>query len=143
MTAVRTPTDFPLVDNVERGAEIRRRREALGIRSVREFERLSGARRGKISAAEHGRASAATYRELELWLTLQEAGGSAPVVGPVSMRPIGDPSAKLLEVEVEGPGGFRMIVRAPVDNPEALAAAVRELLPDRMSNAPDDNAPEG
>lgn len=122
--------------SVERGRSLRERREALKIHSVREMERLSGIPRGTISAAEHGGASEGTYQRIELWLSSQESGEDAPVV-----RPIGDPEERLMEVEVRGRGGFRIIVRGSVDNPEALADMAERLMKRGMST-PGNDEPE-
>ena len=51
-------------ERIERGAEIRRRREALGL-SVRAFAKVSGKSREAIGTAEAGTASLSTYVALE------------------------------------------------------------------------------
>ncbi len=54
--------------NTQRGHQIRRRRQAHGIKSVLQFADKSGVSRDAITAAEAGTASAATYERLEAWL---------------------------------------------------------------------------
>lgn len=52
-----------------RGHAIKRRRLALGIKSLRDFADKSGVDRAAITKAEDGNGSEGTYDRLEAWLT--------------------------------------------------------------------------
>lgn len=65
-----------MVTAPERGAEIERRRRALGIRSQRALGQATGLDRGTIKRAEDGTASAETYAVLDQWFTGQEPEGT-------------------------------------------------------------------
>lgn len=53
---------------VARGAEIKRRRLALGIKSPNDLAKRSGVYRDTVQAAENGKASVGTYERLEAFL---------------------------------------------------------------------------
>jgi transcriptional regulator with XRE-family HTH domain len=106
-----------------RGEAIRRRRMALGIRSVRELSARTGVNRGAVSGAEHGEASKGTYERLESWLTEQEENDGRAIV-----RPVGDPDEGVLEVTIAGNFGVSAVLRGPVSNPDALMQMVDRLV---------------
>ena len=108
-----------------RGAELRRRRLAAGIKSVRELQQRSGISREAITSAEAGTASAATYERLDAWLSRQEQSVATL------------PSSALIEFEVQNDEGIRIVVRGPLSDAEMLersvARIVRDLRHDRMT----------
>lgn len=130
---------MPPVDDTERGQAIRRRRMALGIRSVSELAVRSGVSRSATSAAEHGRGARGTYERLEAWLSERERenGHEEPAV----VRPLGE--GGFTEVTLFK-GAVRAVVKAPVDNPEALREAIANVLaaiPDEDGEDPE-SSPE-
>lgn len=104
------------VGNEERGQSIRRRRMALGIRSVREMAIRSGVSRGAASAAEHGEGSAGTYERLESWLASQEGGTTDSV------------SLEQIEFTVEGDFGVKVTVKGPITDRSALEDSVTKII---------------
>lgn len=101
---------FVTDDRQRRGAAILRRRTALGVFSVTDFARRTGKNRDTISAAESGRASDATYAELETWLDSQEGNGRA-----------------LVEFEALG-AGWRVVLRGPIEEADSLREQVVRLI---------------
>lgn len=91
-----------------RGHAINRRRNILGIKSLREFSERTGVDRAAISRAEQGQGTRQTYERLEGWLArveeetghdveLDESGGSDDLV---TFHMSGDFG---VEVTVKGP----------------------------------------
>lgn len=109
-----------VVDQEARGQNIRQRRLALGIKSVREFEKASKVSREAITAAESGAASQATYERLEAWLTRfeEEAGVEAPE---------GEGSG-LVTFRLSGNFGVEVTVQGPIENVAELEEAVERLI---------------
>ena len=101
----------------ERGEALRRRRLALGIKSVRELHERSTVSREAITAAEAGAASAATFERLEVFLDSSE---------PETGGRVGEPSQ--IEFTVEGDLGVRIVVRGPVTDAETLERSVARLV---------------
>lgn len=112
------------------GSLARARRERLGA-SQGELAEQAGVNRDTVSAVEHGTASAKSRRLVTDTLTKMEQEAGLPAYGePLVERvtPL-DSAAGLLRVEVPGlHGGQAIVVEGPVDNPEALAAAVDALM---------------
>lgn len=112
-TAVSASVD----ENLSRGGRIAQRRQALGIRSVREFSSRAGVSREAVKAAEQDSASPGTYRKLEAWLSEQEGPGAEPAVGDQ------------IEFDVTGPRTeWHLIVRGPAEIADSLRRQVVELL---------------
>lgn len=99
-----------------RGEALRRRRLALGIKSVRELQHRSGISREAITSAEAGTASAATYERLDAWFTRLEAQGAA------------DPRTAQVEFEVQSDEGVRVVVRGPISDAEELERSVERII---------------
>lgn len=106
------------VTNETRGQELKARRLALGIKSVREFAEASGIDRGALSKAEAGQASPATYDRAEAWLRgmEEETGHDEPSSEPL----------RFTFRDVYGVG--EIIAEGPVDRPDELIAAVAKML---------------
>jgi transcriptional regulator with XRE-family HTH domain len=104
--------------NQSRGTEIRRRRQAHGIKSVHQFADKSGVSRDAITAAEAGTASTATYERLEAWLDRYDAftGNDEDDQKPVIVR------ATIAAIGVE------FAVEGPVEDLAELEAAVERLV---------------
>lgn len=136
MTAERNLIGFPAV-NTQTGQNVRDRRLAIGM-SVRELAEHAKVDRGSLAALEAGE----PVRETTLAKVLNALDALEQEMGmetaEVEVQPIGDPSLGLLEIRVKGRGGFSAVVRGPVDNPAAVAAAARELMGE-MSTPPEDN----
>lgn len=104
MQRTRSSAGLSAVTEESRGQAIVRRRLALGIRSVREFEKAAGVSRPAITSAEEGHGSEATYQRLEAWLDRFE--DDTEKQSPDN----GDDMVELVFEDVFGVG--RMIVRA-------------------------------
>lgn len=101
----------------DRGAAIKRRRLALGIKSVNEFAKATGIDRGAVTRAEAGTASEGTLDRLEAWLDdfEKETGEDEP----------GEP----LRITMRGVYGIEeIVVEGPVDHPDELVASVARLM---------------
>lgn len=122
------PTESPLVS--DSGGIVRARRERLGA-SQSEVAEQAGVNRDTVSAVEHDQASARSRRIVADALTRMEAEAGLPPYGePLVQRvaPV-EGAAGLLRVEVPGlHGASAIVVEGPVDNPEALAAAVDAIM---------------
>lgn len=101
-----------------RGHRIKRRRLALGIKSLREFAEASGISRDALTAAEKGAGSDATLDRAEAWLDRfeQATGHDGPPAEPL----------RFTFHDVYGVG--ELIVEGPVDRPDELVEAVGKLL---------------
>lgn len=101
-----------------RGHSIKARRLALGIKSIREFKEATGISREALTAIEKGEGSDASMDRAEAWLDRmeEETGHDAPSSDPI----------RLTFHDVYGIG--EIIAEGPSDNPEALVAAVAQLL---------------
>jgi transcriptional regulator with XRE-family HTH domain len=112
------------------GVVARARRERLGA-SQGDVADEAGVNRDTVSAVEHDQASARSRRLVMDTLTrLEEEAGLPPYGEPLVERvaPI-EGASGLLRVEVPGLHGARaLVVEGPVDNPEALAAAVEAIM---------------
>jgi hypothetical protein len=95
---------------------LRLRRLACGIKSVRELQQRSGISREAITSAEQGTASAATYDRLDAWFTRHELTGSS------------GPQHTLVEFEVHGDAGVRVVVRGPIADAEELERSVARII---------------
>lgn len=106
-----------LMDNGQRGAAIKRRRLAIGIKSLREFAEATGVDRAALTKAEAGQGSTATYERVEAWLDRheEETGHDEPA----------EPLRFTLH-DVFGVG--EIIVEGPADHPDELVQAVAKLL---------------
>lgn len=101
-------------ERIERGEAIAKRRTALGLYSISAFARRTGKNRDTIAAAEAGRASDATYAELEAWLDSHEDDG---------------PDDERVEFEITGPRtDWHVVVRGPAEKADELRRQVVELL---------------
>lgn len=100
-----------------RGHDIKTRRLALGIKSVREFAEATGLDRGALGKAEAGEGSVATMERAEAWLDKMEAetGHDEPSSEPI----------RLTFHDVYGIG--EIIAEGPADRPDELVAAVAKL----------------
>lgn len=114
------------------GDRVRMRRERLGA-SQGEVADHAGVNRDTVSAVEHGQSSAKSRRLVGDALTRMEEEAGLPPIGdePLvrSVEPVGDGAPQLLRIEVPGVHGARaIVVEGPVDNPEAIAAAVDAIM---------------
>lgn len=101
-----------------RGHELKARRLALGIKSVREFADASGIDREALGKAERGQGSTGTYDRAEAWLERmeEETGHDEPASEPL----------RFTFHDVYGIG--ELIVEGPVDRPDELVASITKLL---------------
>lgn len=124
---------WPVVDKQQRGQAITRRRVALGIRSVNEFQKLTGVSRNAITGAEEGRGSENTYVRLETWLDQrEEESGYEPgevlrVAETREAGQVGEP--EVIEFEVEGPSSrWRVHAKASKGNADEAIDALAKLI---------------
>jgi hypothetical protein len=103
----------------DRGAELRRRRLANGIKSVRALQQRSGVSRDAITSAEAGTASEATYQRLEAWFTRYELANADS-----------DAALAQVEYEVRTDDGLRIVVRGLLTDAEELERAVARIVRD-------------
>lgn len=101
----------------ERGARIRDRMDALGL-GLSDLGELAGVARNSVFNATQGRASEKTYRRVEAALAAAEGSPEAVVATP----------AGLVELEVAGDVGVRVIVKGPVENIDELQAQVAKII---------------
>lgn len=116
-TTARAARSLPVSDET-RGHELKARRLALGIKSVREMAEASGIDREALGKAEKGQASTGTYDRAEAWLRSmeEETGHDEPVQEPL----------RFTFHDVYGIG--ELIVEGPVDRPDELVASITKLL---------------
>jgi hypothetical protein len=105
--------------SADRGAALRRRRLANGIKSVRALQQGSGVSRDAITSAEAGTASEATYERLESWLGRYELANAS-----------NDAALAQVEYEVHAPDGLRIVVRGQLTDAEQLERTVGRLVRD-------------
>lgn len=110
-----TQTDSASVNGQwARGQEIKRRRLAAGIKSLREFSDATGVSRNAITSAEDGHGSKATYERLEAWLAgFDEEVGDEP------------DDSQLVTVEV---GDIRVTFPASTADPAGVAEQVAAIV---------------
>lgn len=107
------------MDDTSRGEALKRRRLALGIKSLREFAEGTGIDRGALAKAEQGVASDGTYERAEAWLTRQEVENGHD----------DEPAAGGTEVTLRGVYGIdELIYKSPSQDPDIVAEAVSKLL---------------
>jgi len=101
-----------------RGHQLKARRLALGIKSVREFADATGIYREALGNAEKGHASDGTYERAEAWLDRmeEETGHDEPSTEPL----------RFTFHDIYGIG--ELIVEGPVDHPDELVASITKLL---------------
>lgn len=107
-----------MTDEQTRGVTIKRRRNLLGIKSIREFAEATGVDRAAITRAEAGEGSPGTLDRLEAWLDRfeEEAGTNAP------------DQAGVVTFNLSGNFGVDVTVKGPVSNLAELEASAARLL---------------
>lgn len=109
---------MPMTDET-RGHAIKRRRLALGIKSVRQVATKSGVSREAVTAAESGTASNETYDRLEAWLdTFEEETG----------HDVEPDDQGVVTFRLSGSFGVDVALSGPVENLAELEASVRRLI---------------
>lgn len=130
MHALASRAQSGVVTTDERGAEIQRRLEELGI-TDREFYAKTGIDRKTLRRAVAGEEGtrASTYMAINAALDKIEA-----VVRGVEL----DPAADFVEFTVEGNFGVRAVVKGPVKDMDELQRAVSRLVKEMRSNDPEE-----
>lgn len=105
--------------DVARGAEIKRRRLALGIKSLRVFSEETGIDREALGKAEEGTASIGTYERAEAWLTRQEEENG------LDDEPTTSAAVRVTLHDVYGIGE---VIFDGATSPDEMAAYVRALM---------------
>lgn len=116
---------FTPVDDVSRGAQIRERRERLGI-GIKPFAERVGVDRGWLARVEKGEAEnvrESSYAQVERALSdlEQEMGVVAEPSAP-------EPGTQMVTFRLSGNFGVDVVVRGPVSDVDALEASVARLL---------------
>lgn len=108
----------------ERGESIRERFEATGL-GYREWHAMTGVDRKTLHRAMAGTARENTCLVVETWLDRIEARNEGrPVALPTGAQ-VEEQSPGMVRIRLEGVfGAEAAVVEAPVDNPDALAAAL-------------------
>lgn len=117
------------VTNTERGRRIQERLESLRI-TDREFHSRSGIDRKTLRRAASGDASVRpnTYRSIEDWLDRLEGEAAGHSVGAEAMGGEADPGSDLIEFELSGNFGVKVVVKGPIRDQVALEESVARLL---------------
>lgn len=115
-------------DQSQRGAEIKRRRLALGINSIAELSRKTGIARDTLAKVEQGVASRDSFLRVEEWLTQVEANTLPDGVAVLSSE---DLDEETIEVAVEGPTTkFRFIARGKPSQADDLRRQALQFILD-------------
>lgn len=129
--------DLSLVDSdlMRRGRTIKRRREAHGIRSLRQWESLTGVSRSTITKAEAGISSEDKIEELEQILDALDAekgiDTKESTQGTVTAAEAGHLEPGIIETVVSGPTQTRrweVTFHSRPENLEQVTAQVERLL---------------
>lgn len=104
-------------DEIARGAEIKRRREELGIANLRQFHLATGRDRDTLARVEAGTASETTMDWVEQWLDRREAGGRVEPAAPGPVR-----------VTLHDVYGVGEVIFDGAASPDEMAAYVRALM---------------
>lgn len=114
------------VMDIDRGASIQRRLNALGI-SDREFHEQTGIDRKTLRRAVAGQEKVrpSTYAAIEAALDKLEAkvGG-----GPVAAAPVVQPASDFIEFDITGDFGVHLVVKGPVADADVLKRQVIEII---------------
>lgn len=106
----------------DEGDSVRERRLRLGVPKL-ELARLAGVDRGTLANIEEG----GSYRResfksvLEALAQLEEEAGVHARPGPAN-------NAGIIEFEVSGDGGYKVVVRGPITNAEDLERSVARIV---------------
>lgn len=123
------------MDSKQRGLEIKRRRLLAGITTPSEFADAVGIDRGTVKRAENGDARESTLDRLEAWLDQfehetssdrEDAERAARQVGAATEKP--DLAPGLIEFELTGNFGVRVVARAHAGNSAELEEAVERIV---------------
>ena len=118
--------------SVVTGDRFRERRERLGY-TQEQIAELAGIKSYEtVSAVEHGKASPRSRRSVDAALSQleEEAFGSRAEVD--DQQPA--PAPQLMEFEVTGDFGVRVVVKGPVENAAELEASVARLIRDMRTD---------
>jgi transcriptional regulator with XRE-family HTH domain len=110
------------------GERFRERRELLHLTQAQLAEEAGLGSYETVSAVEHGKGSAPSRRKVAAALDrLEEEGGThAPA-------PVEEPSLHLIEFEVTGNFGVRVVVKGPVADAREIEESVARLVRDMNS----------
>lgn len=126
---------WPVMDSKARGQAIKKRRLAHGIRSIHAFNRATKVSREAITAAENGTASDDTYDRLEAWLDRFET--------EISDESVTEAAAAMIEFEVSGDFGVRVVVRGPISDADAVERSAAQLVRDIRDKRGQDESQSG
>jgi DNA-binding XRE family transcriptional regulator len=119
------------------GTEFLNRRARLNM-TQDEIADEAGVNRDTVSAVEKGRGSAVSRRKIDEALTRAEDEAGFRVVDP-QPAPSNGGEPQLVEFEVTGDFGVRVVVKGPIANAKELEASVSRLIRDMKSESRKDN----
>lgn len=111
------------------GADVNRRRTAIGM-SVSALAKRAGVDRGSLAALEEGR----TVRDTTAAAVLRTLADLEHEMGMDVPEPPTAAQPSLMEFEVTGDFGVRVVVKGPVENAAELEASVARLIRDMKSD---------
>lgn len=115
--------ESPIVSGKVTGEEIRRRREAAGL-DIAELAREAEVSRTTLHSIEAGGgARGSSYGKVLRALEAAEAEN-----GGVQVVPSETPDVEMIEFQVEGDFGVKVVVRGPISSHETLRADVAEII---------------
>lgn len=126
--------DFSIVEveKLRRGKAIKRRREAHGIRSLRQWAEVAGINRATLAKVEDGTGSDEMLSRAEAFLDRLDAERSMDTrepEAPVALDP--ELSQDLIEFDITGPRTeWHVVVRGPAEIADELRRQAAELLRD-------------
>lgn len=117
------------------GTDFLARRDRLNL-TQEQLAEEADLNRDTISAVENGKGSAHSRRKVAEALTrLEEEGGTLPPIAPAP-EPESSQEPHMIEFEVSGDFGVRVVVKGPIENAADLEASVARLIRDMKRDAP-------
>lgn len=95
-----------------------------------ELAEEAGVNRDTVGAVESGRGSIGSRRKVDEALTRLEHDAGLPPIGSARHVPAEPATPHLIEFEVTGDFGVRVVVKGPVENAAELEASVVRLIRD-------------
>ena len=123
MAALGRPTTVASVDAT--GADVSARRTAIGM-SVSALAKRAGVDRGSLAALEEGR----SVRDTTVAAVIRTLSDLEHEMGMDEPDPSRRAEPNLIEFEVTGDFGVRVVVKGPVENAAELEASVARLIRD-------------
>jgi DNA-binding XRE family transcriptional regulator len=101
-----------------------------------ELAKEAGVNRDTVGSVESGQGSLGSRRKIDDALTRLEHDAGLPPIGAAVPMPATSEAPHLIEFEVTGDFGVRVVVKGPVENAAELEASVVRLIRDMKANPP-------